>query len=221
MVSVILMYSAGAKIWHFMAITVPVLSAGFICVFFVPRFEYVKARLFTFLDPWIDRTGDGWQIIQSLYAIGSGGMFGKGLGKSMQKFLYIPEPHNDFIFAILAEELGFIGVFTVLVLFTVFVWRGIKISIMADDMFGSLFAVGLTSLIAIQSLLNIAVVTASVPVTGISLPFFSYGGTSLILFMSEVGILLNISKNTHVDTVLSPVEIRAAKSSMEKALGAR
>ena len=112
----------------------------------------------------------------------------------MQKFLYIPEPHNDFIFSVLAEELGFIGVLAVLLLFMVFIWRGLKVAVNAPDLFGSFMAVGITSLIAIQSLLNVAVVTSSVPPTGVSLPFFSYGGTSLILFLTEVGILLNISR---------------------------
>jgi cell division protein FtsW len=221
LVASIMLLVAGAKLWHFIVLSGPVVAAGAFCIFFIPRFAYMKVRLFSFLDPWQDPTKDGWQIIQSLYAIGSGGLFGKGLGKSMQKFLYIPEPQNDFIFPILAEELGFVGVFTVLILFMILMWRGIKIAIMADDTFGSLFAVGLTSLIAVQSLFNIAVVTASVPVTGVSLPFFSYGGTSLILFLAEIGILLNISKSTHVDSVLSPVEIRTAKNTMEKALRAR
>jgi cell division protein FtsW len=148
----------------------------------------------SFLNPWNDLKGDGWQVVQSLYAIGSGGLFGRGLGKSMQKFMYIPEAHNDFIFSILAEELGFIGVFAVLFLFGVLIWRGIRISVNAPDMFGSLVATGITSLIAIQSLLNVAVVTSSVPPTGVSLPFFSSGGTSLIMFMTEVGILMNVSR---------------------------
>ena len=218
-VAVIMLYSAGAKIWHFLVVSLPVLAGGSLCIFFIPQFEYMRTRIFSFLDPWQDKSGDGYQIIQSLYAIGSGGTFGKGLGKSMQKFLYMPEPHNDFIFSILAEELGFMGVFTVLVLFGIFIFRGIKISLNANDTFGGLLAAGITSLIAVQSLFNIAVVTASVPVTGISLPFFSYGGTSLIMFMAEVGILLNISKSTHVDTVMPPAEIRAAKNSIERAVG--
>ena len=138
--------------------------------------------------------GDGYQTIQSLYAIGSGGIFGRGLGQSMQKFLYVPEPHNDYIFAILAEELGFVGVLAVLLLFMIFIWRGIKIALNAPDLYGSLIATGITSLIAVQSLFNVAVVTNTVPPTGVSLPFFSSGGTSLILFMTEVGILLNISR---------------------------
>ena len=117
-------------------------------------------------------------------------------GASKQKYLYIPEPHNDFIFAILAEELGFVGCVVVILLFAIFIWRGILIAIKAKDMFGSLLAVGITGLIGIQAILNIAVVTSSMPVTGISLPFFSYGGTALLITLCSVGILLNISRNS-------------------------
>lgn len=153
-------------------------------------------RITTFLNPWNDPTDSGWQIIQSLYAIGSGGLFGAGLGESKQKFLYIPEPHNDFIFSILAEELGFIGCAVVIILFAIFIWRGLLIAMKAPDMFGSLLAVGITSLIGIQAIMNIAVVTSSMPNTGIPLPFFSYGGTALVIILCAVGILLNISRSS-------------------------
>lgn len=153
-------------------------------------------RITTFLNPWNDPTDSGWQIIQSLYAIGSGGLFGAGLGESKQKFLYIPEPHNDFIFSILAEELGFIGCAVVIILFVIFIWRGLLIAMKAPDMFGSLLAVGITSLIGIQAIMNIAVVTSSMPNTGIPLPFFSYGGTALVIILCAVGILLNISRSS-------------------------
>ena len=145
--------------------------------------------------------GTGWQTVQSLYAIGSGGIFGRGLGQSMQKFLYIPEPQNDYIFAILAEELGYIGVLAVMILFLIFIWRGIKIAMNAPDTFGSLIAVGITALIAVQSLLNVAVVSKAIPPTGVSLPFFSSGGTSLLLFLVEVGILLNISRYANYERI--------------------
>ena len=128
--------------------------------------------------------------------IGSGGLFGVGLGNSKQKYLYISEPHNDFIFAVLAEELGFIGCVAVIVLFGIFIWRGILIAMKAPDMFGSLLATGITSLIGIQAIINIAVVTSSIPVTGMALPFFSYGGTSLIILLCAVGVLLNISRQS-------------------------
>ena len=146
------------------------------------------------MDPWQDASGTGWQVIQSLYAIGSGGLFGAGLGDSKQKYLYLPEPHNDFIFSVLAEELGFVGCISVFILFAVFIWRGILIAIKAPDMFGSLVAVGITSLVGIQAILNVAVVTSSMPATGMQLPFFSYGGTALFILLCEVGVLLSISR---------------------------
>jgi cell division protein FtsW len=154
------------------------------------------ARIISFLDPWQDAQGDGWQVIQGLYAIGSGGLFGVGLGESKQKYLYISQPQNDFIFAVLAEELGFIGCVVVIALFAILIWRGILIAIKAPDTFGSLVASGITVLIGIQAIMNIAVVTSSMPVTGISLPFLSYGGSSLLILLCSVGILLNISRHT-------------------------
>lgn len=152
-------------------------------------------RIEAWLHPLENASGTAYQTMQGLYAIGSGGLFGVGLGQSKQKYLYIPEAHNDFIFAILAEELGFVGCVFVLVLFAIFTVRGVLIAMRAEDLFGSLIAVGITALIAIQSILNIAVVTNSIPNTGISLPFLSYGGTSLIILLACVGILLNISRS--------------------------
>lgn len=148
--------------------------------------EYRLKRLIAFADPWADPLDTGWQIIQGLYAIGSGGLFGVGLGNSRQKYLYISEPHNDYIFAVLAEELGFIGCIIVILLFAIFIWRGIIIAMKAPDMFGSLLACGITALIGFQAIINIAVVTSSIPVTGVALPFFSYGGTSLIILLAAV-----------------------------------
>lgn len=152
-------------------------------------------RILNYMDPWQDPTGTGWQTIQSLYAIGSGGLFGVGLGESKQKYLYVSEPQNDFIFAILAEELGFIGCILVLVLFALFIWRGIIIAMKAPDMFGSLLATGITTLVMVQVAINIGVVTNTIPNTGMSLPFFSAGGTALIILLAMCGILLNISKS--------------------------
>ena len=143
-------------------------------------------RINSFIHPWSYPKDEGWQTIQSLYAIGSGGLFGRGLGQSLQKFLYVSEPHNDYIFAILAEELGFVGVMTVLLLYLVFIWRGIKIAVHAPDTYGSLLATGITALIAVQSLFNVAVVTNTVPPTGVSFSLFQFRGTSLVLFMFEV-----------------------------------
>ncbi|SHK38572.1 stage V sporulation protein E [Paramaledivibacter caminithermalis] len=157
---------------------------------------YRMKRLVAFLDPFKDPKGDGYQVIQSLFALGSGGLFGVGLGRSIQNKLYIPEPQNDFIFATIGEELGFIGCVTVMLLFLFLIWRGIRIAIHAPDLFSSLMATGITAMIAIQVIINIAVATSSMPVTGIPLPFISFGGNSLAIFMGAIGILLNISKYT-------------------------
>ena len=188
----IMMIVAGCKFKHFLLTAGSVGIPGIIgMIIFSP---YRLQRVVTFLDPWQDKAGDGWQVIQSLYAIGSGGLFGAGLGESKQKFLYIPEPHNDFIFSILGEELGFVGCAIVMVLFAIFIWRGVLVAMKAPDMFGSLLAVGITSLIGIQAIINIAVVTSSMPATGMPLPFFSYGGTALFILLCEMGVLLNISR---------------------------
>ena len=198
----IMMIMAGCKFWQFLVSgIVAVGGIGSIATVlymasakFQERFQYIVTRFITFTDPWKDATGDGWQIIQSLYAIGSGGLFGAGLGESKQKYLYLSEPHNDFIFSIIAEELGFVGCILVFVLFAVFIWRGVLIAMKAPDMFGSLVAVGITSLVGVQAIINVAVVTSSMPVTGMQLPFFSYGGTALFILLCEVGELLSISR---------------------------
>ena len=189
----ILMILAGCRIRYFIMFGVPLAVLGVVGILALGQ-GFRLQRVITFLDPWKYADDEGWQIIQSLYAIGSGGFFGVGLGESKQKYLYIPEPHNDFIFAVLAEELGFIGCAIVIILFAILIWRGITISMKAPDMFGSLLAAGITSMIAIQVLINIAVVTSSMPVTGMALPFFSYGGTALIIILASVGILLSISR---------------------------
>jgi cell division protein FtsW len=161
--------------------------------------EYRMRRWTTFLDPFKDKLGDGWQVVQSLYALGSGGLFGLGLGKSRQKFFYIPEAYNDFILSIIGEELGLLGTLLVLFLFFILIWRGVIIALKTEDLFGCYLASGITALIAIQALINIAVVTSSIPTTGITLPFISYGGTSLLFYLASVGILLNISRYAKLD----------------------
>lgn len=161
--------------------------------------EFRKGRILAFLNPFQYRQGIGWQVVQSLYALGSGGIFGAGLGKSRQKFFYIPEPYNDFIFAIIGEELGFLGSVTVIILFLLVIWRGIRIALNVNDLFGCLLASGIVALITVQTLIHIAVVTSSMPPTGIPLPFISYGGSSLMVYMAAVGILLNISRHTDLD----------------------
>ncbi len=156
---------------------------------------YVSGRITSWLDPFSDSTGDGWQIIQSLYAIGSGGLTGLGLGQGRQKYLYLPEEHNDFIFSVYCEELGFVGAVLLLLLFAMLICRGYWLSIHCRNRFGSLVIAGLTSLLAIQVVLNVAVVTNLVPCTGISLPFFSYGGTALWIQLVEMGVILSISRD--------------------------
>ncbi len=158
--------------------------------------DYRRDRLLSFRDPWSDPGDTGWHIIQSLLALGSGGLFGLGLGQSKQKYLWLPERHTDFIYSVIGEELGFIGCFAIIVLFFLFAWRGYRIAITAPDAFGSLMAAGITSMIVLQALINIAVVSGSMPITGISLPFVSYGGSSLGLSLVSVGILLNISTHS-------------------------
>lgn len=189
--SLILIYTAGARMAHLGALAM-VGVAGFVGL--VLTAPYRLNRITSFLDPWADPLGGGYQIIQSLFAIGPGGLVGLGLGMSRQKFSYLPEPQTDFIFSILAEELGFIGGAAIILLFLIVVWRGIRAAIAAPDSFGSFLAVGITGIIGVQVLINIGVVIGMMPVTGITLPLVSYGGSSLTLLLTALGILLNISR---------------------------
>lgn len=156
--------------------------------------SYGSDRIKYWLDPWLDPMYKGYQTIQSLLAIGSGGILGRGIGQSRQKYLWVPEPHNDFIFAIVCEELGLVGAIVIIILFALLMWRGFTIAMRAPDKFGSLLAVGLTFQVGLQAMLNIWVVTNTIPNTGISLPFFSYGGSSLIILLAEMGIILSVSR---------------------------
>jgi cell division protein FtsW len=193
-VTFIVLFAAGGKVKHLFGIVAPVLVAA--AVFFTFSSEYRKERMLNFTNPWIDPAGAGYQLIQSFYALGAGGVTGLGLGQSRQKTLYMPEPHNDFIFSIIGEELGLIGCLCIIILFVIFIWRGINVAMKARDTYGTLLAIGITSVIAVQSLINIAVVTGSMPVTGVPLPFISYGGSALVINMTAVGTLLNISRQT-------------------------
>lgn len=191
-------FVGGMNLWNIPLI----MGGGTVLLLLATRGEenaFRLARIAAFRDPFADKLGFGWQAVQSLYALGSGGFAGLGLGKSRQKFFYIPESYNDFIFSIIGEELGFLGTSLVLVLFMILIWRGIKIARNAEDRFGSYLATGITALIAIQSFIHIAVVTSSMPTTGITLPFISYGGTSLMVYMSAIGILLNVSRHANID----------------------
>ena len=155
---------------------------------------YNQSRITSWLEPWADAQGSGYQLSQSLLAIGSGGLLGVGLGKSQQKFYYLPEEHNDFIFAIVCEELGLIGAAIIMALFAALILRGFWIALHARDRFGSLMVVGIITLMGVQTFLNIGVVTGLLPTTGISLPFFSYGGTALSIQLAEMGIVLSVSR---------------------------
>jgi cell division protein FtsW len=191
--TIVMLYAAGARLSQLGLLGGSGLLAFAALVAMAP---YRIKRIVAFLDPWQDPLGKGYQIIQSLYALGSGGLVGLGLGNSRQKYLYLPEPQTDFIYSILGEELGFLGGATVLVLFGVLVWRGFRTAMFAPDEFGSLLAAGITGMIAVQVLINVGVVTSSIPATGITLPFISFGGSSLTLMLTGVGILLNISRQS-------------------------
>ncbi len=194
MVTMIILFVAGARAKHIFGIVVPGLLAAVLGLAFSA--DYRRARMLNFLNPWKDAAGDGYQLVQSFYALGSGKLLGLGLGNSRQKCFYMPEPHNDFIFSIIGEELGFVGAIFIIILFLLFIWRGIMIAQKAKDTYGTLLAIGITSVIAVQAVINIAVVTGSMPVTGVPLPFISYGGTSLVINMIAMGVLMNISKTT-------------------------
>ncbi len=188
-------FVASPYFWRFiLAIGAAVSGLVSYLAFFAKDFR--GKRFEVWQDPFSDPTGLGYQTIQSLYAVASGGLFGLGLGQSRQKLIFMPEPHNDFIFAIICEELGLFGAAIVLMLFAVLVWRAIRISMNSQDTYGSLIAAGASIMIAVQVIINVSVVTNTIPNTGIPLPFISYGGTSIVFIMMLMGILLNISKYT-------------------------
>jgi len=198
--SFVMLFVGGARYLHLSAMAGVGTGMAILAVYVAP---YRMVRILAFWDPAKDPGGSGWQINQSLYAIGSGGLLGVGLGHSMQKFRYIPEQHTDFIFSILAEELGFLGAGFIIVLLIFFAARGYRIAKNSRDTFGSLMACGITTMILVEAMINIAVVTGSMPVTGITLPFISYGGSSLIFKMSAIGVLLNISRYISSEEILS------------------
>lgn len=196
-IALVMMFVGGVKYRYYVALLI-IAALGVLLVILYGGIGYVEARLASWLDPFSDPQGDTYQTVQSLLAIGSGGFTGLGLGNSRQKYLYLPEPQNDFIFSIVCEELGFIGAVVLVTLFALFVVRGFIIASRAPDKFGSMLAVGLTAQIGIQVIVNIAVVTNTVPNTGISLPFFSYGGTALLMQLLQMGVVLNISRHSAI-----------------------
>jgi cell division protein FtsW len=187
----IMLFAGGANVLHLGATIVAALPLVYIAV---AHSVYRARRVFSFLDPWADPQGAGHQIIQSYLAFGSGGVFGRGLGEGRQKLLFLPERHSDFIYAVIGEELGLIGALVVLLLFLVILWRGVSIALSARDGFSRMLALGITLLISMQGMINMAVVTGLLPTKGIALPLVSYGGSSLVVTMAALGILLNISK---------------------------
>ncbi|MCJ7856351.1 putative lipid II flippase FtsW [Lachnospiraceae bacterium NSJ-143] len=187
-----ILFVASPKIWYFVLAIAAGAGGGALAIM-LPQFAYRFDRVKYWLNPFLDPSDKGYQIIQSLYAVASGGLFGLGLGQSRQK-TYVPEPYNDIIFAIICEELGMVGAAIVIILFVVLIWRGIRIAMNSDDLYGCLVAVGIVALIGIQVIINIAVSTNSMPNTGMALPFISYGGSGLLFTLSSMGVLLNISK---------------------------
>lgn len=190
-IGMVIVFFAGANLFWFGLGGCGIVAAA---IWYVSSHSYAMGRIKIWLDPFIDPLGDGWQGVQAQLAIGSGGFWGLGLGQSIQKHLYLPEPANDFVFAVWCEEMGFVGAVALVVLFALLIWRGYYIALNASDKFGTLLAAGITTQVAVQTFLNLCVVTGLLPITGAALPFFSYGGTALLIQLAEMGILLAISR---------------------------
>lgn len=190
-IGMVIIFFAGANLFWFGLGGCGIVAAA---IWYVGSHSYAMDRIKIWLDPFIDPLGDGWQGVQAQLAIGSGGFWGLGLGQSIQKHLYLPEPANDFVFAVWCEEMGFVGAVALVVLFALLIWRGYYIALNASDKFGTLLAAGITTQVAVQTFLNLCVVTGLLPITGAALPFFSYGGTALLIQLAEMGILLAISR---------------------------
>jgi len=200
-IGAIMMLIGGSNMkWFVLAAIIGVVLIG-ILIMIPGVLEYAQERLSTWRDPFADPRDSGFQTIQSLFAIGSGGLMGVGIGNSRQKYLYLPEPQNDFIFSIVCEELGFVGASFILILFALLIWRGFVIGMRCKDRFGALVAVGLTAQVGLQTILNIMVVTNTIPNTGVSLPFFSYGGSSLVMLLCQMGVVLAISRQATMEKI--------------------
>lgn len=199
----LMLFIGGVKLKWFASVIGAIAAVGVYVILFTKKLSYANDRVAGWLDPLTYRNYDQWQNTwqtrNSLYAIGSGRLLGLGLGNSRQKYMYLPEPQNDFVFAIVCEELGMIGALIILLLFAMLVWRGVSVCMRAQDKFGALLGIGLVLQVGLQAVLNIAVVTNSVPNTGISLPFFSYGGTSLLMLLVQMGIVLSISRSARIE----------------------
>ena len=198
-IGIIMMFVGGTDLKWFMIGGLLLVAAVVVIVLIPGVIPYAMSRIQHWRDPWIDPQGKGFQTIQSLYAIGSGGLMGVGIGNSRQKHLYLPEPQNDFIFSVVCEELGFIGATLIILVFVLLIWRGYVIAMRCRDRFGSMLAIGLTTQVGVQTILNIAVVSNTIPNTGISLPFFSSGGTALVMLLAEMGVILSVSRQTNLE----------------------
>jgi len=196
LVVAVMVFAAGLHYRYFVGLALVALPAIYLVLVAAP---YRRRRLLAFWDPWADPLGDGFQIIQSLVAVGTGGVFGRGLMGGVQKLFYLPEPHTDFIYAVIGEELGLVGATAILLCFCVIAWRGLRVSARAEDVFGSFVALGLTTMIAAQALVNISVVLGLIPTKGIPLPLVSFGGSSLLINLLGTGVLLNISQHESAD----------------------
>lgn len=190
LLTMILLFIGGTRLVYLL--TIPVIAAPVLYVF-ITRFHYGYRRLLAFLNPWEDMQGMGFQIIQSFVALGSGGPWGVGLGDGKQKLFFLPAAHTDFILAIVGEEMGFIGIMVLILLFALLIWRGVRIALRTEDTFGAHLAMGLTAMIALQVIINMGVVLGLLPTKGLTLPFISYGGTSVVVNLVAIGILLNVS----------------------------
>ena len=198
-IAAVMVFSAGISYRYIAAAAVLAIPA----LYFLLQAEYRWRRVAAFLDPWSDPLGDGYQMIQSMIAVGVGGMFGRGLMDGVQKLFYLPEPHNDFIYAVISEELGLIGATVVLACFCVISWRGLRTAMRAPDRFGAFLALGLTTMVAFQAFFNMSVVLGIAPTKGIPLPFVSYGGSSLLINLIGMGILLNVSQHASSSRVVT------------------
>jgi len=196
LVVAVMIFAAGLHYKYFVGLALVSIPAAYIVLMSA---SYRRRRLLAFWDPWADPLGDGFQIIQSLVAVGTGGVFGRGLMAGVQKLFYLPEPHTDFIYAVISEELGLVGATAILICFCVIAWRGLRIAARAEDTFGSFVALGLTTMIAAQAFINISVVLGLMPTKGIPLPLVSFGGSSLLINLLGMGVLLNISQHESAD----------------------
>jgi cell division protein FtsW len=200
----VMVFAAGIDYRYIAGLALSALPAFYVLVW---RSDYRRDRIMAFLDPWADPLGNGYQMVQSTIAVGTGGLFGRGLMGGVQKLHYLPEPHNDFIYAVISEELGLIGATMVVACFCVIAWRGLRTALRAPDRFGAFLALGLTTMVAFQAFFNVSVVLGLLPTKGIPLPFVSYGGSSLLINLIGIGILLNVSQHAstaHVVTTTFP-----------------